>query len=104
MKLHEEKRDPAFFREVDACYKQLEELKARSSHLRREGKDPTMGEFLLRNIIPKLHYAEVSRNMQEIEKIKATLNDAQHELDEAEHYEEPSFAKEIETLLKKTKS
>jgi hypothetical protein len=102
MKVPEEKKEPGFFHEVDFCYKKLEELKLRASHLRKIGKDPTMAEFLMRNIIAKLHYAEVARNIQDIDKIKATLNEVKEELDEAEQHQEPSFEKDVEALQQKT--
>jgi hypothetical protein len=76
--------NPLLIREIDASYKKLEELKTRMSKLRKIGKDPLLAEAMTRNIHTKIQYAEVTRNEDDINRVKKMLEEAEKEIEEIE--------------------
>ena len=93
--------DDTFAQDVTRIYTKLGELKIKMSELRRNRKDPLLADLLLRNIKAKLHYAEISRDQEDINKIKETIKEAEQEIKEAEEYKEKTLKDEINEIVKR---
>jgi molecular chaperone DnaK (HSP70) len=90
-----------FAQEITEVTKKAEELRLRISQLRKDDKDPLLGDLLLRNVRTKIHYAEISRDEQDITAIKNIIKDIEQELEDAKSHKETNIKEEIEELMKR---
>ncbi|MFH1916445.1 MAG: hypothetical protein ABIJ21_04215 [Nanoarchaeota archaeon] len=93
--------EDTFAKDVTALYAKLEELRIKISELRKIGKDPLLADLILRNLRAKIHYAEITRDKQDIERIKNAINEAEQEIKEAEELKEKTLKDEINELIKR---
>ena len=63
----------------------FQELKSRTSELRKEGKDTGIAEILMLDFYPNVKMAKATYKDEDVGKIKKLLSDIKDELDEAEN-------------------
>lgn len=95
----DEKKEEEHQESIARLKERLNELKARISNARKEGKDPFIANIILRNVNAKIKMAEVTHDSKDFEAVEKILNRAELELEEALEEEEVDVKKEIEERL-----
>ena len=73
-------QEEKFEAEIEALMNKLAELKAEISSLRKMGKDPVIADFELRSVKSKIMYYKVSRDKEDLAKIKKIFEEASKEI------------------------
>ncbi len=81
--------------ELQSLADEFQELKARMSDLRKNGKDTRIAELMALDFTPRLRMAKVTYESKDINKIKQLLQDITTELKEAEEGSEFDHAMEL---------
>lgn len=72
-----------------------DELQRSISEHRKEGKNMSIPDMLLRNIHPKISYFQVSQNNKDYEKILQLFDEVEQEIKYASNIQEPNLKQEI---------
>ncbi|MBU1975030.1 MAG: hypothetical protein KKG59_01360 [Nanoarchaeota archaeon] len=88
-----------FAKDIENINIRIKELKERTSELRKKGKDPFFADISIRNAVSKIHYAEVTREQKDRDKITALLDEAKKELDAEEQRTDKSIMDEVNQMV-----
>ncbi|MFH1770568.1 MAG: hypothetical protein ABH828_03350 [archaeon] len=79
----------------------LRELRSAISSLRKEGKDPLIADYMLRNINSKIQWASVNGHEKDFEIIERIMDNAEQEIKDASEKEPVNIKKELEERVQK---